>query len=208
MSSLSSNVDIVTGIFKQLIEQVAKDRLQLEEERKKFDEEKKAKVNSKSISHGQVVDLNVGGTRYSTSRSTLTKYPESMLGVMFSGRHDLETMKCSDGSSFIDRDGARFKYILDYLRDGEKVVKSFPKSADVVLGLFHDAEYYQLEGLITALHPLVRDVDDVCHKDIAVHFKAALYANSHNADEGSYESPIRFTVRFNSIQPIHTSTSV
>jgi len=28
-----------------------------------------------------------------------------MLGVMFSGRHALETRKCSDGSFFIDRDG-------------------------------------------------------------------------------------------------------
>ena len=54
----------------------------------------------------------VGGTRYSTSRSTLTKYPESMLGVMFSGRHDLETMKCSDGSFFSDRDGTHFIYVL------------------------------------------------------------------------------------------------
>ena len=53
------------------------------------------------IFHGQVIDLNVGGSHYSTSRSTLTKYPESMLGVMFSGRHDLEAMKCSDGSFFM-----------------------------------------------------------------------------------------------------------
>ena len=58
----------------------------------------------------QMIDLNVGGTRYTTSCSTLTKYPESMLGVMFSGRHDIEAMECSDGSFFIEMDLASGLY--------------------------------------------------------------------------------------------------
>jgi len=33
-----------------------------------------------------VVKLNVGGSTYATSLSTLTKYPDSLLGNMFSGR--------------------------------------------------------------------------------------------------------------------------
>ena len=60
--------------------------------------------------NGPRIVLDVGGMHYSASRSTLTKYPESMLGVMFSGRHDLETMQCKDGSFFIDRDGTHFRH--------------------------------------------------------------------------------------------------
>ncbi|XP_065885242.1 uncharacterized protein [Dysidea avara] len=194
MSSLNSDIDTATGIFKQVVEQVAKDKQQLEEDKKEIKEEKqkweeeKAKINSTFAFHGQVIDLNVGGTRYSTSRSTLTKYPESMLGVMFSGRHDLETMKCNDGSFFIDRDGARFKYILDYLRDGKDIVQSFPKSADGLLGLLYDAKYYQLDGLVTAINSLLREVDVISQNDITIHFKAG--SGKYKADGASNPSQL------------------
>jgi len=126
---------------------VARDKQILEQEKKKWEEEK-AKFHS--FDHRKIV-LDVGGTRYTTSRSTLTKHPESMLGVMFSGRHDIEAMKCSDGSFFNDRDGGRFKYILDYLRDGEKVVYCFPKSPEIMGEILREAMYYQLESLVAAL---------------------------------------------------------
>lgn len=38
-----------------------------------------------------------------------------MLAVMFSGRHNID--KDSEGRYFIDRDGAYFGYILNFLRD-------------------------------------------------------------------------------------------
>jgi len=183
MASLDTDIDTATGIFKQVVEKVAKDRLQLEEDKKKTKQEKqkweeeKAKINATFVFHGQVIDLNIRGiryttSRYTTSRSTLTKYPESMLGAMFSGRHDLEAMKCGDGSFFIDRDGARFKFILDYLWDGEAIIHSFPKSVDVLLALLFDAKYYQLDGLVTTVCSLLRDIDIVSQDDIAIHFKA------------------------------------
>ncbi|XP_065901875.1 uncharacterized protein [Dysidea avara] len=163
-----------TGITKEVAEKVAKDRQQLDEDKKKFDEEKKRWEEEKAKINGQKVILDVGGTCYSTSRSTLTKYPESRLGVMFSGRHDLDTMKSSDGSFFIDRDGARFRYILDYLRDGKEVMESFPKSHEALLGLLREAKYFQLQGLVSAFGPLLREVDVIFQNDIAVHFISQL----------------------------------
>ncbi|XP_065914482.1 uncharacterized protein [Dysidea avara] len=133
---------------------MAKNIQQVEKDKQKWEEEN-IKINSTSTFHGQVIDLNVGGTHYSTSRSTLTKHPESMLGVMFSGRHDLETMKCSDGSYFIDRDGTHFRHILNYLRDGEEVVQYFPKSTEALHEILHKATYYQLEGLVDALNAII-----------------------------------------------------
>lgn len=60
-----------------------------------------------------IIRLNVGGTRYEVSRDTLMRYERSMLASLVSGK-----WKEGDGDKeiFIDRDGTRFKYILDYLR--------------------------------------------------------------------------------------------
>ena len=123
-------------------------------------------MHKKFIFSGPRIILDVGGVRFSTSRSTLTKYPESMLGVMFSGRHDLETMQCKDGSFFIDRDGTHFRHILNYLRDGKKVAKFFPKSTDVLLELIHESKFYRLDGLTTLLKPLLRESNVVNQNEI------------------------------------------
>ena len=88
-------------------------REDLAAERRDWEEEKERVKQTKVFE--KVVTLDVGGTKYRTTLSTLTKYPDSMLGVMFSGRHDLPQQE--DGSYFIDRDGEVFKYILMYLRD-------------------------------------------------------------------------------------------
>jgi len=60
----------------------------------------------------EVVTLNVGGIKYSTTRETLCKYPESMLGTVFSENKPYEMDK--DGCYFIDRDGEIFRYVLQY----------------------------------------------------------------------------------------------
>lgn len=53
------------------------------------------------------VTLNVGGSRFTTTISTLRNAPSpSLFAAMFSGRHELQ--RCADGSVFIDRDGRHF----------------------------------------------------------------------------------------------------
>jgi len=165
-----SDFATATEMFKQVFQQVSKDKQLLQDEKRKWEEEK-AQIERTFLFDGQIIDLNVGGTHFSTSRSTLTKYPESMLGVMFSGRHDIEAMKCSDGSFFIDRDGTYFRHILNYLRDGEVVIRSYPKSFEAVQEIFREATYYQLDGLVTALNPLVRESDIVSQSDISCNFE-------------------------------------
>lgn len=76
----------------------------------------------------EVVPLNVGGEDMSTTRTTLTKVPGSMLAAMFSGRHpvtrgrstalpeSLTLLPDAKGSHFIDRDPSVFKYLLNFLR--------------------------------------------------------------------------------------------
>ena len=58
--------------------------------------------------------LNVGGVFFTTLRTTLTRFPDSMLAAMFSGGHELQMD--SRGAFFIDRNGTYFGYILEFLR--------------------------------------------------------------------------------------------
>mmetsp|Transcript_73660 Transcript_73660/g.209885 ORF Transcript_73660/g.209885 Transcript_73660/m.209885 type:complete len:114 (+) Transcript_73660:400-741(+) len=54
----------------------------------------------------QVISLNVGGTHYSTSLTTLRRDPHSMLAAMFSGKCGLA--RDSSGAYFLDYDGSSF----------------------------------------------------------------------------------------------------
>jgi BTB/POZ domain-containing protein KCTD7/14 len=68
----------------------------------------------------KIVRLSVGGVIFETSIETLCADPNSMLAAMFSGRHNVN--KDEDGRYFIDRDGTHFRYILNYLRDGNTYI--------------------------------------------------------------------------------------
>ena len=69
------------------------------------------------LSQESKVELNIGGTSFTTSVSTLRNKPGTMLDAMFSGRYPL--IRGADGGVFIDRDGAHFGHVLSYLRDGD-----------------------------------------------------------------------------------------
>mmetsp|Transcript_32027 Transcript_32027/g.88488 ORF Transcript_32027/g.88488 Transcript_32027/m.88488 type:complete len:731 (+) Transcript_32027:106-2298(+) len=59
--------------------------------------------------------LNVGGANVVATRSTLTLYPESLLGALFSGRWDSRLPRDKQGRIFLDIDPTCFKKILDFL---------------------------------------------------------------------------------------------
>jgi hypothetical protein len=62
-----------------------------------------------------IVRFNVGGVKYEVSRSLIEAYPSTMLARLVS-----DTWQQDLGSEiFIDRNGQRFQYVLDYMRDQE-----------------------------------------------------------------------------------------
>ncbi len=63
-----------------------------------FESQKRQRVDGTGHDHAEekFVILNVGGTKFYTSKSTLLIEPESMLGNMFSGRFSL-VPSVSDG---------------------------------------------------------------------------------------------------------------
>ncbi|CAB4467013.1 hypothetical protein RhiirA5_462527 [Rhizophagus irregularis] len=62
--------------------------------------------------------LNIGGIKYETYRSTLTAYPDTLLGTMFQERNE-ELLKPNKNEYFFDRNGKAFHYIMEYYRTGK-----------------------------------------------------------------------------------------
>ncbi|KAJ1389975.1 BTB/POZ protein, partial [Ochromonadaceae sp. CCMP2298] len=95
-----------------------------------------------------VVKLDVGGVRYTTTLTTLRRFPDSMIGCMFSGRHALS--KGEDGYFFIDRDGTHFRHILNFLRSpkGYKVAGVADAEKEE---LRRECEYYGIDQWVFAI---------------------------------------------------------
>ncbi|TWW77741.1 SH3KBP1-binding protein 1 [Takifugu flavidus] len=94
--------------------------------------------------NGDIIHLNVGGKRFSTSRQTLTWVPDSFFCSLLSGR--ISTLKDETGAIFIDRDPSLFATILNFLRTKEL----HPRSINVHL-LMHEAEFYGIAPLVRKL---------------------------------------------------------
>ncbi|KAL6080358.1 BTB/POZ domain-containing protein kctd6 [Balamuthia mandrillaris] len=121
-----------------------------------------------------VVDLNVGGTFYSTTRSTLLRF-DSMLNRMFSGRFDLRK-RAEDGRVFIDRDGEVFKFVLQYLRDGDLEVEDM--DLNLVRRLKREAAFFclkELENKLKAHLTAEEKRDEKQRPKKAKHFWVKLY---------------------------------
>ncbi|KAE9552018.1 hypothetical protein FO519_004781 [Halicephalobus sp. NKZ332] len=102
----------------------------------------------------EIVQLNIGGTGYTTTMRTLSREPESFFPQLFAGdgldRYSHVASKMADGSIFVDRDGELFVYILDYLRSGKLIL---PDNFKETARLREEVLFYQLEGLSQLLTP-------------------------------------------------------
>ena len=101
-----------------------------------------------------IVSLNVGGTHYTTSSTTLMKYPDSMFGRMLNS--SIDSKKDEKGAYFIDRDGPLFRHVLNFMRNGNL---SLPENFKEMKLLRSEADFYQIQPLIAALDEM-KDVND------------------------------------------------
>ncbi|KAI5637700.1 BTB/POZ domain-containing protein [Phthorimaea operculella] len=93
----------------------------------------------------EVLELNVGGVHYATTRVTLLREPDSLLAAAV---NDSDHPRDARGRIFFDRDGVLFRYVLDYLRDGSIVL---PECFREHKRLAREARHYRLAGLETAV---------------------------------------------------------
>ena len=95
----------------------------------------------------KLIKLNVGGTIFTTTETTLTKesrYFAALLSGDYSDR---------DGDDvFVDRDPAHFAVVLQYLRGG---LASVPPELTAA-GILAEAEFFLVDGLMAAMHEQLR----------------------------------------------------
>lgn len=86
------------------------------------------------------VHIDVGGTIYTSSLETLTKYPDSRLAKLFNGTIPivLDSLK---QHYFIDRDGGMFRHILNFMRNSKLLIPD--NFADIDL-LLEEARYFEI----------------------------------------------------------------
>uniref|UniRef100_T1GAX1 Potassium channel tetramerisation-type BTB domain-containing protein n=1 Tax=Megaselia scalaris TaxID=36166 RepID=T1GAX1_MEGSC len=87
------------------------------------------------------VHIDVGGSIYTSSLETLTKYPDSKLAKLFNGSIPivLDSLK---QHYFIDRDGGMFRHVLNFMRNSRLLIADdFP---DLEL-LLEEARYFEID---------------------------------------------------------------
>jgi hypothetical protein len=94
----------------------------------------------------EIIELNVGGFSYTTSRTTILSYPDTMLCKMISGQ--LPSATDVKQRIFIDRDGPLFRYILNFLRDKRL---NLPENFSEYAQLRQEADFYRIEPILNYL---------------------------------------------------------
>ncbi|CAG5106809.1 Oidioi.mRNA.OKI2018_I69.chr1.g3009.t1.cds [Oikopleura dioica] len=106
------------------------------------DEMKHIPQQLEEFSFPAILELNVGGSNFTTSLSTMRKY-KSMFSSMFSGK--FEVVKDANGRYFIDRDPEVFCHILDFMRSD-----ALPPRCHF-LKVYNEALYLSFDYLIEKL---------------------------------------------------------
>ena len=76
----------------------------------------KQRMKAVEVNDNDIIELNVGGHKLTTKRSTLCQVEGSLLASMFSGRWEDSLERDQDGAIFFDFNPQYFLVILEYLR--------------------------------------------------------------------------------------------
>lgn len=109
------------------------------------------RLGSEIANRQEPASLEVGGEKFRTELRTLTMCQGSVFPKLVELLHERQDAKSKrDPSIFIDRDGTRFRFILNYLRQGKEVMRwSAMRNPDCCTldEILDEARYYKISGL-------------------------------------------------------------
>lgn len=100
------------------------------------------------------VKLNVGGVLFETYKNTLTNYPLSYFGVMFSNK--FETNPDENGYYFIDRNGQLFEQVLEFMRTGYINLKKITKELKNEFEFYGLIDYIEQKKVYDPFNPVYK----------------------------------------------------
>ena len=117
-----------------------------------------------------MIALNVGGTCYHTSKSTLEKQPSFFSTLM---KWQVPTEK---DTYFIDRDPTHFRYILNFMRGS----KCLPDNSSALKELLEEADFYCLEELMNRIMEKLEKFNHIGTIEMELHLLRQKISLMHN----------------------------
>lgn len=122
-------------------------------------------LNASQTGSKQWVTLNVGGTCFLTTKTTLSRDQNSFLYRLCKEDSDLISDKDEKGAYMIDRDPTYFSPILNYLRHGKLIINKDLEEE----GVLEEAEFYNITELIRLIKERIIQRDTRPLKDNKKH---------------------------------------
>ena len=107
--------DDILAKFDEMVKLVESEKAKMKAEIETYESEK-LRMKGVEVSDDDIINLNVGGEKITTKRSTLCQVQGSLLASMFSGRWEKSLARDENGCIFFDFNPQYFVFILDYLR--------------------------------------------------------------------------------------------
>jgi len=177
-------------------------------------------------SPSDVLHLNIGGTKTTVLRRTLTSVPGSMLSSKFSGRWDDSLEKDEDGNFFIDQEFSLFQPMLKYLRSKANGIEKYPMNSPQKVGqeegnsmqdFYRMVDYYGMTNGIyptnLTIHTGLEDSVEYIHRTKVnakewTTFQLSEDGHGHGRKVKSYEVTLGDDVKRIQIGWIHSTHSV
>lgn len=131
-------------------ERVQKEKVNLGRERRDFEEMKRRGIYAADSERQHVITLDVGGEKFRTDVRTLARHPDSIFPRL-AGNIDPRSPR---SDVFIDRDSKHFRFILNYMRQGEEVFRGTAlrgKDGHDLEEMICEARYYGLKSFMKYL---------------------------------------------------------
>lgn len=100
-----------------------------------------------------LININIGGKVFTTTRKTLLKDPNCLFAVLLNGEFK---DSLPDNELFFDRSSSVFHHILNYMRSGKINYKQFSK--EELANIYSDAEFYEITDIRDYLYERTKEI--------------------------------------------------